>query len=154
MCEMLLTLFNLVWDGECAPSYWREGLIVSLFKKGDREDPGNYRGITLLNVVGKLYSRVINNRLLKHIELNHMLHEGQGAFQLERSCIDNIFSLNELIQGRIKRVNPLMPFLGVKKAYNTVWRDGLWYKMWEMGILAKMCRVVRSLYVNNRGCIF
>ena len=102
MCEMLLTLFNLVWDNECAPSYWREGLIVSLFKKGDREDPGNYRGITLLNVVGKLYSRVINNRLLKHIELNHMLHEGQGGFRFRRSCIDNIFSLNELIQGRIK----------------------------------------------------
>ena len=54
MCEMLLALFNLVWDNEYAPSYWREGLIVSLFKKGDREDPGNYRGITLLNVVGKL----------------------------------------------------------------------------------------------------
>ena len=69
MCEMLLTLFNLVWDNKCAPSYWREGLIVSLFKKGDREDPGN--GITL-NVVGKLYSRVINTCLLKHIELNHI----------------------------------------------------------------------------------
>ena len=55
MCEMLLILFNLVWDNEFAPTYWQEGLIVSLFKKGDREDPGNYRGITLLNVVGKLY---------------------------------------------------------------------------------------------------
>ena len=64
MCEMLLALFNLVWDGEYAPSYWREGLIVSLFKKGDRKDPGNYRAISLLNVAGKLYSRVINNRLL------------------------------------------------------------------------------------------
>ena len=53
-------------------------LIVSLFKK--REDPGNYRGITLLNVVGKLYSRVINNCLLKHIELNHMLHKRQVGF--------------------------------------------------------------------------
>ena len=39
-----------------------------------------------------------------------MLHEGQGGFQLGRSCIANIFSLNELIQGRIKEVNPLMPF--------------------------------------------
>ena len=102
MCEMLLALFNLVWDSEYAPSYWREGLIVSLFKKGDREDPGNYRGITLLNVVGKLYSRVINNRLLKHLELNHLLHEGQGGFRMGRSCIDNIFSLSELIQGRIR----------------------------------------------------
>ena len=53
MCEMLLTLINLVWDNKCATSYWREGLIVSLFDKGAREDPGNYRGITLLNVVGK-----------------------------------------------------------------------------------------------------
>ena len=155
MSEMLLTLFNLVWDKECAPSYWREGLIVSLFKKGDREDPGNYRGITLLNVVGKLYSRVINNRLLKHIELNHMLHEGQGGFRFKRSCIDNIFSLNELIQGRLKEGKSTYAFfLDVKKAYDTVWRDGLWYKMWEMGIKGKMWRVVRSLYVNNRSCIF
>ena len=102
MCEMLLAFFNLVWDSEYASSYWREGLIVSLFKKGDREDPGNYRSITLLNVVGKLYSRVINNRLLKHLELNHLLHEGQGGFRKGRSCIDNIFPLVELIQGRIR----------------------------------------------------
>ena len=73
MCEMLLMLFNLVWDNECAPSCWREGLIGSLFKKGDREDPSNYRGITLFNVVGKLYSRVNNNLLLKHIQLNYYL---------------------------------------------------------------------------------
>ena len=71
--------------------------------------PGNYTGNTLLNMVGKLYSRVINNRLLKHIKLKHMLHEGQGGFRLERSCIDNTFSLNELNQNRIKRVNPFMP---------------------------------------------
>ena len=43
MCEKLLTLSTLAWNNECAPtcSYWREGLIVSLFKKEDREDPGN-----------------------------------------------------------------------------------------------------------------
>ena len=46
-------------------------------------------------------------------------------------------------------------FLLLKKAYDTVWRDRLWYKMWEMGInKGKMWRVVRSLYVNNRSCIF
>ena len=82
MYEMLLTLFNLVWKNEYVPSYWREGRIVSLFKKGDKEDPGNYRGITLLNVVGKLYSRVINNRLLKYLELNEKLHEGQEVLEL------------------------------------------------------------------------
>ena len=43
-------------------------MIVSLFKKGDREDPGNYRGITLLNVVGKLFNKVLNYRLLQWLE--------------------------------------------------------------------------------------
>ena len=45
-------------------------------------------------------------------------------------------------------------FLDVKKAYDTIWSNGLWYKMWEMGIKEKMWRVVRSLYVNNRTRMF
>ena len=93
MCEMLLTLFNSVWNNEYVLTYWREGLIVSLFKKPDREDPGNYSGITLLSVIGKLYSRVFNNFLLKYLELNNKLHEGQGGFGMGRSCFDNIFPL-------------------------------------------------------------
>ena len=93
MCERLLILFNLLWDNEFAPTYWRECLIVSLFKKGDREFSGNFRGITLLNVIGKLYSTVINNHLLKYLQSKHKLHEGQGGFRLGRSCIDNVFPL-------------------------------------------------------------
>ena len=46
----------------------------------------------MLNVVGKLYSRVIINHLLKYLEPKHKLHEGQGGFRSGRSCIDNIFS--------------------------------------------------------------
>ena len=45
-------------------------------------------------------------------------------------------------------------FLDVKKADHTVWRDGLWYKMYKIGVKGMMWRVVRSLYVNNRSCIF
>ena len=79
MCETLLTLFNLVCINEYVPSYWREGLIVSLFKKQNSEDPGNYRGITVMKLVRKLYSRVINDRLWKYLELNDSLHEVQGG---------------------------------------------------------------------------
>ena len=54
MCKMLLELFDLVWSNETVPGHWRVGLIVSLFKKGNKQDPGNYRGITLLNAVGNI----------------------------------------------------------------------------------------------------
>ena len=64
MSMMLRELFQLIWESEYIPKHWGEGMIVSLFKKGDQEDPNNYRGITLLNVVGKLFNKVLNYRLL------------------------------------------------------------------------------------------
>ena len=55
MIELLCKLFSVIWHEEIVPPQLREGLIVNLFKKGDKEDPGNYRGITLLSVVGKMF---------------------------------------------------------------------------------------------------
>ena len=59
MVYLLEQLFSVIWREETVPKQWREGLIVNLFKKGDREDPGNYRGITLLSVVGKVFVKYL-----------------------------------------------------------------------------------------------
>ena len=79
MSMMLRELFQLIWESECIPEHWGEGMIVSLFKKGDQEDPNNYRGITLLNVVGKLFNKVLNYRLLYWLEEHNKLSESQVA---------------------------------------------------------------------------
>ena len=57
MVCLLEQLFSAIWREELVPRQWREGLIVNLFKKGDKEDPGDYRGITLLSVVGKIFCK-------------------------------------------------------------------------------------------------
>ena len=56
---MVYLLVLVIWCEETVPKQWREGLTVNLFKKGDREDPGNYRGITLLSVVGKVFCKYL-----------------------------------------------------------------------------------------------
>ena len=100
MVCLLEQLFSFVWHEETVPRQWREGLIVNLFKKGDREDPGNYRGITLLSVVGKVFCKVLNNTLVHCLGV---LHEGQAGFRVNRSCMDNVHTLNEIVQGRLKK---------------------------------------------------
>ena len=81
--------------------------IVNLFKKGDKEDPGNYKGITLLSVVGKVFCKVLNNRLVQHLDKGGVLHEDQAGFRLKGSCVDNIYTLNELVQMKTTEVlNP------------------------------------------------
>ena len=157
MIMMLKELFQLIWDSEYIPERWGEGMIISLFKKGDQKDPGNYRGITLLNVVGKLFNKVLNYRLLQWLEEHNKLSESQAGFRFGRSCVDNIFILNEVIQGTCrlqKGKKTFCFFLDIKKAYDTVWRDGLWYRMWDMGIQGKLWQVIRNIYNVNHSYAF
>ena len=70
--------------------------------KGDREDPGNYRGITLLSVVGKVFCKILNNRLVQCLDKGGALHEGQAGFRVNRSYMDNVYILNEIVQGRFR----------------------------------------------------
>ena len=57
MLTMMVMLYNWIWKTSTRPRGWREGAAVNLFKKGDKADPGNYRGITLLSTVGKCFVR-------------------------------------------------------------------------------------------------
>ena len=69
--DMLAGLVETLWSTELVPGHWRAGDIVNIFKKGDKKDPGNYRGITLLNMVGKLYTKVIDSRLSAWLHTHH-----------------------------------------------------------------------------------
>ena len=112
---------------ETIPRQWREGLIVNLFRKGDREDPGNHIGITLLSVVGtcKVFCEVLNNRLVHCLDKEGALHEGQAGFRVNRSCMDNVYTLNEIVHSTLKEDKETYAFfLDVQKAYDIVWRNG------------------------------
>ena len=93
MCEMIpfrcYSHIHVVWNNQHVFGYWRKGLIVSLFQKWNRKDPVNCRGITLMNVTGKRYSRVANNHFVKHLELNNKLYKEQGNFKIGTPCVDN-----------------------------------------------------------------
>ena len=64
--------------------YFTYIISATVFKKGDKEgdkeEPGNYRGITLLSVVGKVFCKILNNRLVEHLDRERALHEGQAGF--------------------------------------------------------------------------
>ena len=154
MVDLLEQLFSVIWQEEIVPRQWRDGLIVNIFKKGDREDPGNYRGITLLSVVGKVFCKILNNRLVQCLDKEGALHEGQAGFRLNRGCMDNVYTLNEIVQGRLREDKKTYAFfLDIQKAYDTVWHDGLWYKLWDMGVKGRMWRVIKKMYMSSRSAV-
>ena len=76
------------------------------------------------------------------------MHEGQAGFRVNRSCMDNVYTLNEIVQGRFREDKAF--FLD---AYDTVWRDGLWLKLWDMGVKGRMWRVIKKMYEASRSTV-
>ena len=73
---------------------------MNIFKKGDKAEPGNYRGITLLSTVGEIFCRILNDRVGTILEKEEKISEGQAGVRPNRSCIDHIYTLGKIIQGR------------------------------------------------------
>ena len=133
----LYVLCQKVWEKETVPEEWRKGIIFPIYKDGDKRDTSNYRGITLLSIVGKVYAHIINERMMKWCEENKILVEEQGGFRPERGCPDQLFSLVEILRNRGKKAT-FCCFIDVKKAFDRVFRGGLWERVAEEGIKGKM----------------
>eukprot|EP00456_Euglypha_rotunda_P002259 TRINITY_DN1043_c0_g1_i22.p1 TRINITY_DN1043_c0_g1~~TRINITY_DN1043_c0_g1_i22.p1 ORF type:complete len:190 (+),score=3.25 TRINITY_DN1043_c0_g1_i22:121-690(+) len=135
MKEALLVLFQKIWQEEKIPVDWARGVIVPIYKDGDRKNVDNYRGITLLSVVGKLYSSILTTRITNWLEEEYKIVEEQGGFRAHRSTSDQIFILKELVQARRRgKKSTYCCFLDIRKAYDTVCREALWKCMLEKGI--------------------
>ena len=145
-------LCQKVWREETLPTDWTRGIIFPIFKDGDQKDTTNYRGITLLSIVGKVYAQVINARLMSWCEQNKVLVEEQGGFRPHRGCPDQLFSLVELLQNRGKK-GTFCCFIDVKKAFDRVFRAGLWQRVADEGVKGKMWRVLRSIYETVESCV-
>ena len=126
----LWKLCREVFQLEMIPKDWARGLIFPIFKEGDPKVPDNYRGITLLSVVGKLYSMVLNRRVTGWCERHKVLVEEQAGFRPGRSTQDHLFTLSEIIRAR-KKIGKETHccFLDIRKAYDRVFRVGLWKRM-------------------------
>lgn len=91
-------LFNLIFDTGIIPLAWTEGCIIPIYKnKGAHNNPENYRPITLVSCLGKLFTCILNSRLQKFAQEFDVISENQMGFRKQYSTADNIFALHMLI---------------------------------------------------------
>ena len=89
LLKYLLDLFTSVWDASCVPQEWRDASLVPVPKKGDLSLCDNWRGISLLDVVGKVLAKVIQQCLQTIVE--EEVADSQCGFHCNRGCNDMIF---------------------------------------------------------------
>lgn len=145
----LKIFFNLIWREGIVPQDFRDAFIVNLFKnKGSASDCGNYRGISLLSIGGKILTKIMASRLLKYIE--SIIPESQSGFRPKRGTIDLIFTLRQLQEKvREQQSKMFIAFIDLTKAFDSINREALWKIMERFGIPGKFMRVCKSLHENN-----
>ena len=98
MMPIFLKVFNLILKTGILPEKWTTGIIIPIYKnKCDKDNPDNYRGITLLSCFGKLFTSGINRRVSMYLEEYDLIGEEQAGFRSGYSTLDHIFSLNVLL---------------------------------------------------------
>ena len=114
---------------------------------------GNYRGISLLSIAGKIFARILLNRLSTHIT-PEVVPETQCGFRGNRSTVDMIFCLRQLQEKCIEQDRPLyMVFVDFSKAFDTVGRTGLWQLLKKYGCPEKFTTMIEALHTGMMATV-
>ena len=122
LIDVIVLFFNIVLETGIIPADWTIGIIKVLYKnKGDINDINNYRGITLLSCIGKLFTSVINERLYNYLTHTNILGNEQAGFRSKHSTLDHIFALQILSKFYIDNSKQLYcAFVDYSKAFDFV----------------------------------
>ena len=148
-------LFNTIFDTGIFPESWALGDILPIYKnKGSLQLPENYRPITLLSCLGKLFTSVLNNRISTYVEKYEIICHNQAGFRKGLSTTDNLFVIQSLIDiAKSYKHKLFCAFIDFKQAFDNVWRDGLWYKVGNFGINGKCLNLIKNMYNNIKSRI-
>lgn len=144
----LLSLFNKIMITGYTPDDWSLVIMCLLHKKGPLDDLSNYRGIALVNCILKLFTQIIQERLLAWVEVTSSLPEVQSGFRRGRGCMDNVFSLMAGVhfQLRLKGRRVYAAFVDFRRAFDSLDHNLLWQKLFKLGVSSQTIRILASLY--------
>ena len=131
--ELVLFLIKF-WIPAYFPQLWSVGYISPVFKAGDIGDPNYYLGITVCSCLGKLFTLIITERLTKYLDEHNIIHNNQIGFRKGYRTSDHVFVLKSLIDLYTKNDKKVCACLvDFQKAYDTIWINGLFYKLMKYG---------------------
>ena len=104
--------------------------------------------------MSKMYGSILNSRLITYLENNEIIVDEQNGFRRNRSCVDHVFVLNSILKNRLNQsLHTFAAFLDLKKAFDSIQRDLLLYKLKNIGIDGKMYFSVKALYKQTKACV-
>uniref|UniRef100_K7F095 Reverse transcriptase domain-containing protein n=1 Tax=Pelodiscus sinensis TaxID=13735 RepID=K7F095_PELSI len=130
--EPLAIIFENSWRSGEILDYWKKANVVPIFKKGKKDDPGNYRPVSLTSVPGKIMEGILKESILKHLKEGKVIRNSQHGFTKGKSCLASLVSFYDEVAGSVdmgKSVDVI--YCDFSKAFDTVSHNILASKLRE-----------------------
>lgn len=150
--HFLLEYYNKIFLSHQFPRTWSQSLILPFIKPNKpKDDVSSYRPISLTNAICKLLEKILNARLIWHLENNSFLTNYQCGFRKNRSSIDNIVSLeSEIHEAFANKQKLLAVFFDIEKAFDLTWRYKIMTTLMDWGIKGSICAFIQN-FLSNRS---
>uniref|UniRef100_A0A803T8Q3 Reverse transcriptase domain-containing protein n=1 Tax=Anolis carolinensis TaxID=28377 RepID=A0A803T8Q3_ANOCA len=133
--EPLAIIFESSWRTGEVPADWRRANVVPIFKKGKKNDPNNYRPVSLTSIPGKILEKIIKEVVCKHLETNAVIANSQHGFTKNKSCQTNLISFFDRVTSWVDTGNAVdVAYLDFSKAFDKVPHDLLANKLVKCGL--------------------
>ena len=150
LSEPLSIIFEKSWRTGEVPDDWRRANVVPIFKKGKKEEPGNYRPVSLTSIPGKIFEQIIKKSVCKHLENNAVITRSQHGFVKNKSCQTNLISFFDRVTSLVDCGNAVdIIYLDFSKAFDKVPHDILISKLAKSGLDGTTIRWIHN-WLQNR----
>lgn len=149
---VLTKLFNEILQTRLIPEEWTECHIILLHKKGPRDEIGNYRPISLISNIYKVFAKVILERI--SLVLNENQPVEQAGFRKDFSTIDHIHTIKQLIQ-KYNEYNKqiYIAFIDYSKAFDSLRHQYIWRSLEQQGVQSNYIEILKSIYKSSKASI-
>ena len=148
--ESLTHIINLVIRTDTIPNDWKTARVTPIYKDGSREDPNNYRPISVLSVIAKIFEKVVFDQTYKFLSDKKLLSESQSGFRPLHSTLTTLLHITDKWYTNMDNglINAIL-FVDLKKAFDTINHDILLNKLSRYGFTDKTIRLFRN-YLSQR----
>ena len=148
--EICLKFCNRALIENDKPDLWSYMNIIPVPKSGDLSNTNNYRGISLMCIIAKMYNRLILNRIRSVI--NPKLRRNQNGFRPNRTTVAQILALRRIIEGvKANHLPAIMTFIDFKKAFDSIHREKMIRILKAYGIPPNLLRAIEQMYTNTKA---
>ena len=151
LAKPLTTIFKKSLSTGVLPTDWKLGVVVPIFKKGDRQVPGNYRPVSLTAIPCKVLESLIRDCLMAHLEEGRVLSSHQHGFRPRRSCTSQLLEVIYEWTSSLERGEPVDSlYLDFRKAFDSVPHQRLLHKLEAYGVTGKVKSWITSFLSDRR----